>query len=327
MRFMSRIRSLLANLLRKEKIERQLDNELRAYVEMATDEKIAAGVSASEARRNTLADFGGIEQVKQAVRDGRAGTRLEMIWHDVRYAWRQLLRRPGFTTAVIVTLGLSIGANTAIFSIVNTLMLKSLPYPEPERMGTIFMRVQGAQPFDGLNDIDGEQWELLRDDVPSVLGAVYSSVSSGVNLLAGRSVQYVHAGRVSAHYFDVLGIRPAVGRSFTDNEDRPHGPNAAILSYGLWRTTFHADTHLVGQAIELRGEPYTVVGVLPDSRTPLNADVYTALQPSRQGEGGGANYGVILRLRVGANWSQADAEINRAWADRALRYAKEFHPG
>jgi predicted permease len=327
MRFVSRIRSLLANLLRKEKIERQLDNELRAYVEMATDEKIAAGVSASEARRNTLADFGGIEQVKQAVRDGRAGTRVEMIWHDVRYAWRQLLRRPGFTTAVIVTLGLSIGANTAIFSIVNTLMLKSLPYPEPERMGTIFMRVQGAQPFDGLNDIDGEQWELLRDDVPSVLGAVYSSVSSGVNLLAGRSVQYVHAGRVSAHYFDVLGIRPAVGRSFTDNEDRPHGPNAAILSYGLWRTTFHADTHLIGQAIELRGEPYTVVGVLPDSRTPLNADVYTALQPSRQGEGGGANYGVILRLRVGANWSQADAEINRAWADRALRYAKEFHPG
>ena len=327
MRFMSRIRSLLANLLRKEKIERQLDNELRAYVEMATDEKIAAGVSASEARRNTLADFGGIEQVKQAVRDGRAGTRVEMIWHDVRYAWRQLLRRPGFTTAVIVTLGLSIGANTAIFSIVNTLMLKSLPYPEPERMGTIFMRVQGSQPFDGLNDIDGEQWELLRDDVPSVLGAVYSSVSSGVNLLAGRSVQYVHAGRVSAHYFDVLGIRPAVGRSFTDNEDRPHGPNAAILSYGLWRTTFHADSHLIGQAIELRGEPYTVVGVLPDSRTPLNADVYTALQPSRQGEGGGANYGVILRLRVGANWSQADAEINRAWADRALRYAKEFHPG
>src|SRR6266567_3870837 len=226
MKVWSRIGSLLGNLLRKQKVERQLDDEVQAYVRMVTDEKIAAGVAAPEALRTTLADFGGVEQVKQAVRDGRAGTRVEMIWHDVRYGWRQLLRKPGFTAAVIVTLGLSIGANTAIFSIVNALMLKSLPYPEPERMGTFFMRIEASEPFDGLNDIDGEQWELLRDDVPSVLGAVYSTVSSGVNLLAGRSVQYVHAGRVSAHYFDVLGLRPVIGRIFTENEDRPHGPNA-----------------------------------------------------------------------------------------------------
>ena len=131
MRFFSRLRSLLANLLGKEKVERQLDSELQAYVEMATDEKIAAGVSASEARRSTLADFGGMEQVKQAVRDHRAGTTFEVIGQDVRYGWRQLVRNPGFTAAVIVTLALSIGANTAIFSIVNALMLKSLPYPCP----------------------------------------------------------------------------------------------------------------------------------------------------------------------------------------------------
>jgi predicted permease len=210
---------------------------------------------------------------------------------------------------------------------VNALLLKSLPYPDPERIGTIFMRVDGSEPFDGLNDIDGEQWDLLRDNVPSVVGAV-SGLTSGVNLQAGRSVQYVHAGRVSNHYFDVLGIRPILGRTFTENEDRPHGPNAAILSYGLWRTTFHADAHLIGQAIQLKGALFTVVGILPDdARTPLNADVYTALQPSRQGEGGGANFGIILRLRDGADWRQADAEINRAWTDRALRYAKEFHPG
>lgn len=327
MRFLSRIRSLFANLLGKEKVERHLDHELRAYVEMVTDEKIAAGLSASEARRTTLADLGGMEQAKQAVRDSRAGTSFEVIGQDVRYGWRQLRRNPGFTAAVIGTLALSIGANTAIFSIVNALMLKSLPYPDPERIGTIFMRIDGTEPFDGLNDIDGEQWELLRDNVSSVLGAA-SGLASGVNLQAGRSVQYVHAGRVSAHYFDVLGIRPSLGRAFNDNEDRPHGPNAAVLSYGLWRTTFHADSHLIGQAIELKGAAYTVVGVLPeDARTPLNADVYTALQPSRQGEGGGANYGIILRLRDGADWEQADAEINRTWAERALRYAKEFHPG
>ena len=108
-----------------------MDNELRSYVEMATDEKIAAGFSASEARSTTLAEFGGLEQVKQAVRDHRAGTSVEIIFQDVRYGWRQLVRNPGFTAAVIVTLALSIGANTAIFSIVNALMLKSLPYPSP----------------------------------------------------------------------------------------------------------------------------------------------------------------------------------------------------
>jgi predicted permease len=328
MRFLSQIRSLLANLLGKERIERQLDNELRAYVEMATDEKIAAGVSASEARRTTLADFGGIEQVKQAVRDHRAGTRFEIMGQDVRYGWRQLVRNPGFTAAVIVTLALSIGANTAIFSIVNALMLKSLPYPSPERIGTVFWRIEGSRPFDGLSDIDGEQWELLRDNVPSVIGAVSSPISSGANLQAGRSVQYVRAGRVSAHYFDVLGAHPVIGRTFAENEDRPHGPQAVILSYGLWRTTFHADPRLIGQAIELKGEPYTVVGVLPpDARTPLNAELYIALQPGRQGEGAGTNYGLILRLRDGANWQEADAEINRAWAAPARRFADDFHRG
>jgi predicted permease len=328
MRFLLRIRSLLANLLGKERIERQLDNELRAYVEMATDEKIAAGVSASEARRTTLAEFGGVEQVKQSVRDHRAGTRLEAIWQDVYYGCRQLVRNPGFTAAVIVTLALSIGANTAIFSIVNALMLKRLPYPDPERIGTIFWRIEGSQPFDGLSDIDGEQWELLRDNVPSILGAVSNDTSSGANLQTGRSVQYVHEGRVSAHYFDVLGIRPDIGRTFTDKEDRPHGPMAVILSNSLWRTTFHADPGLIGQAIDLKGEPYTVVGVLPaGARTPLNADLYIALQPSRQGGGASTNYGLILRLRDGANWRQADVEINRAWATPARRFVDEFHPG
>ncbi len=328
MRILPWIRSILSNLLEKEKIDRQLENELRAYVDMATDEKIAAGVPASEARRNTLADFGGIEQVKQSVRDDRAGAGLEVVGQDVRYGWRQALRNPGFTAAVIVTLALSIGANTAIFSVVNALMLKSLPYPHPERIGTIFWHIEGSQPFEGKSDIRGDQWELLRDDVPSVIAAVSSGLSSGANLQAGRNVQYVHEGRVSAHYFDVLGIRTLLGRAFTEEEDRPHGPKAVMLSNALWRTAFHADPHLIGRAVDLKGEPYTVVGVLPpDTETPLNADLYIALQPSPQGEGASMNYSVILRLRDGATWQQADAEINRAWAVPARDLADKFHPG
>jgi len=131
MRFLLRIRSLLANLLGKERIERQLDNELRAYVEMATDEKIAAGVSASEARRTTLAEFGGVEQVKQSVRDHRARTRLEAIWQDVYYGCRQLVRNPGFTAAVIVTLALSIGAIWLLLLLIRRNMI------EPEHFAAV----------------------------------------------------------------------------------------------------------------------------------------------------------------------------------------------
>ena len=285
MRFFPWIRSLLANLFGTEKVERRLQSELESYVEMVTDEKIAAGFTASEARRTALAEFGGLEQVRQEVRNRRAGASVEIILRDLRYGWRQLLRNPGFTAAVIVTLALSIGANTAIFSIVNALMLKSLPYPSPDRIGTIFWHIEGTQPFDGLSDIDGEQWELLRDNVPSLFGAVSSSISSGANLRAGQSIQYVREGRVSARYFEALGIRPYIGRTFTENEDRPHGAKAVILSYGLWRTTFHADAHLIGQAIDLKGEPYTVVGVLPAAaKTPLNTDLYIDLQPTRTGK-------------------------------------------
>ena len=234
---------------------------------------------------------------------------------NLNFAARQLRRNPGFTAAVIFTLALAIGANTAIFSLVDALLLKSLPYPHAERMGTIFTRVTGAQPSDERSVLDGEEWELLRDNAPSLISAISGWGVSGVNLRAGERAQYVHAGRISAHYLDVLAIHPASGRNFTEAEDRPHGPKTAILSYGLWRNTFAGDHNLIGQSIFLKGEPYTVVGILPQGAiTPLNADVYTALQPSRQGEGGGHNFWLITRLRDGANWQQADAEVNRAWA-------------
>ena len=240
----------------------------------------------------------------------------------LRFAARQLRRNPGFTVAVIITLALSIGANTAIFSLVNALMLKSPPYPHSERMGTIYARVTGPGASDERTGIDGEKWELLRDNVPALMSAV-SGGTSGVNLKAGSRVEYIHEGRVSAHYLDVLAVRPLFGRNFSEDEDRPHGPKAAILSYSLWHNVFGTDPSILGQAILLKGEPYMVVGVLPQgATTPLNADVYSNLQPNREGEGGGTNFDAITRLRDGANWQEANAEINHAWASRAQRLAK-----
>ena len=185
MKLWTRIKSTARNLSRKQQVESQLDDEIRACVDMMTDEKIAAGMSPSEARRTALAEFGGVEQVKQAVRGHRAGVGLELLWQDVHYGLRQLWRNPGFTLTVILTLALSIGANTAIFSIVNALMLKSLPYAHPERMGTIYTRITGPIASDERHHLNGEQWELLRDNVPSLISAVSSGRTSGVNLQAG----------------------------------------------------------------------------------------------------------------------------------------------
>jgi predicted permease len=264
-----------------------------------------------------------IRSIKESVRDERAGELLR----DTRFGWRQVRRNPGYSVTVILTLGLSIGVNTAIFSLVNALILKNLPYAHPERMGAIYTRVTGPTGYDERHHINGEQWELLRDRVPSLISAVSSTRSSGVNLRAGEQVQYVHAARVSEHYFDVLAIRPILGRTFAPGEDRVNGPKTAILSYGLWRNTFGSSPAVIGKSIFLKGEPYTVVAVLPDATTPMNADLYTAIQASRNGEGSGTNFQVITRLRDGSNWQEADAQLNRAWALRTQRYELSDNPG
>ena len=150
-------------------------------------------------------------------------------WNDVRHSLRTFLKNPGFTVSAITALALGIGANTAIFSVVNALLLKSLPYPQPDRMGTIFRSMGGSRPDDGPHGIDGAQWIQLRDNVPALISAVSRS-TPGVNLQAGDRIAYVRDGRVSQHYFDVLGIHLAAGHNFTAAEDQPHGPNATILS-------------------------------------------------------------------------------------------------
>jgi predicted permease len=328
MKLWSRAKSLLRNIFQKQRVEDQLEDEVRGYVEMLTDEKMAAGMSAAEARRVALAESGGVEQMKQAVRDHRAGAGMQTLWQDVRYGARQFGRNPGFTMTVILTLALSIGVNAAIFSVVNALILKSLPYSHPEQMGTIFTRIRGPVSTNERHHINGEQFELLRDHVPALMVAVSGTRPSGVNLEAGPHVQYVRAGRISEHYLDVLAIRPFLGRNFSHIEDRPHGPKVAILSYSLWHNIFASDPKILGQAILLKGEPYTVIGVLPEGvLLPQPADVYTALQPYNGGEGAGTNFEDIVRLRDGATWQEADAEINRAWALRANKYEQHDNPG
>jgi predicted permease len=318
--------SRIRNLFRRSQGDWDVQEELQSHIEMRVADLIDSGMTEEQARRTAMLKFGNPIVMRERVAAVDAALYLESVWQDLRYALRQLRKSPGFTAAVVLTLALGIGANTAIFSIVNALMLKSLAYSQPERMGTIYTRIAGTIASDERHGVNGEQWELLRDSVPALISAVDGN-TSGVNLQARSGAQYIQDGRISAHYLDVLGIQPAMGRNFSGDEDRPNGPPAVILSNSLWRSLFGADRSILGESILLKGAPFTVIGVLPpDATTPSNADVYTALQASQDGEGGGTNFQVFTRLRDGATWQEADAEINRAWATRAHRYEVRNNP-
>jgi macrolide transport system ATP-binding/permease protein len=231
--------------------------------------------------------------------------------HELMFALKQLGKNPGYSVVVVLTLALSIGANTVIFSVLDAILLQPLPYPEPQRLGSLSQGNSGPFGASYPVRVDRDTWRYLHDNVPAVTAAVVSK-ASGVNLQASGRVHYVHGQRVSASFLDVLGLRPMLGRSFTGEEDSSGGQRAVILSYSLWKTTFDGDRDIIGQAIRLKSIPYTVIGVPPPrAQTPARADLWTSLRPDTSEEGGGDNFQPILRLNPGASWQQADAQLNR----------------
>src|ERR1700761_839968 len=247
-----------------------------------------------------------------------------------RGTMRRLAQSPGFAIAVILTLALSIGANTAVFSLVNALLLRPLPYPQPDRLAGIEL-VSNQDAPDPSTAIDGETWELIRDQVPQVVAAVSSlgsPVGNATNIRTPEGVRSVSSVRVSARFFDVLGQLPVIGRTFTAEEDRDGGPHAVVISHQLWRTAFQNDPHILGKSILLKGEPYAVVGVLgPHFTVPGAAEVYTPIRPSRTGEGQGTNYSFMARLRPGATWQEANATLGRLHPKMLDWHEHDLRPG
>ena len=242
-----------------------------------------------------------------------------MIVDDVGFGIRQLIKAPGFAITAILTLGLAIGANTAVFSLVDAALLKSLPYPNSERLGALaaLYTRNGDVVERGWAGLDGKGWEAIRDHAPSIDAAIYSGMSARVTLVAGGRSITVSPQRVSAGYFRVLGVPPVLGREFTAAEDIVGGPALAVLADRLWQSAFNGDASVVGQTILLKGEPHVVIGVMPASfKGNTDADLWTPIRPSLTGEGGGANYGFVARLKDGVSWSQASTEAGAA-ADSA----------
>jgi predicted permease len=239
---------------------------------------------------------------------------LEAAWLDVRYARRVLAKTPAFSLTALTTLSLAIGVNTAVFAVVNAVLLQPLPYPQPERLALVSSTAEGGAP-EGNTAVDGRTWQLLRERATSVNRAVFSSWTTGVNLVVrapdgSEQALFVQQQRVGTGFFSVLGVPPLAGREFTADEDRPNGPPAVVLSAALWRSSFGSDPAAVGRSITLRGESYSVVGIMPDGfHTGTRADLWTPLRPSTTGEGGGANYHVLVGLRAGGSGPQVLAEL------------------
>lgn len=233
-------------------------------------------------------------------------------WNTLCHAIRQLRNSPAFTIIVVLTLGFCIGANTAIYTLVDRLFFRALPYPDPGRLVMITTQFRKGGASETQTSQTGAQWEAVRDHATFIDSAVEGG-SSGINLYAGGRVKYVQQQRISANYFQVLGIAPLIGREFSRQEDVPGGPALTVLSYGLWQNLFQSDRSIVGQTIDLRGAPYTIVGIMPRGfRSDQPVDLWTPLHPSRTGEGEGTNYSIIGRLRPGVTFAAATGQLNSA---------------
>jgi predicted permease len=251
------------------------------------------------------------------------------LWKDASYALRQLRKNPGFTLIVLATLALCIGVNTAIFSVLDVVLFRKAPFPEPDRLALLITRT-GRTGAEDLNTAQtGALFEAVRDHADLLDIAAWSQIN-GANFSTNGRSEYIQQQRVSAGYFRVMGILPMIGAEFTREQDVPNGPAAAVLNWDFWQRQFHGDPGIVGKAIDLRGEPYTVVGIMPrEFHTTQPVDVWTPLRPSRRGEGSGSNYGVTARLKPGVSWASANAQLaalSKTWRDDPAfpREAKYF---
>jgi predicted permease len=228
---------------------------------------------------------------------------------DFRFALRQHRKNLGFTLVVLGTLGLCIGANSAIFSVLDAVLLRPAPYPGPDRLALVVTAHRELSGEDLNYSQTGALFDAVRRGTPGLDAAAYTT-GKPATYMSGDHPEYIRQQRVSAGFFRVLGVMPLLGREFTRAEDIPGGPTVAILSHHFWMRVFRGSPEAIGKSIRLQGVPYTVIGIMPrDFHSTSPADVWTPLRPSRSGEGSGANYSVVARLRPDVSWPEATGQL------------------
>jgi len=295
---------------RRKKWEQDLHDELRFHIERQTAANVAAGLPPEEARRQAVLQLGALEGLKEDCREQRSGFWLESLYADVRYALGILRKAPSFTTIAILTLALGSGANTAIFSVVQGVLLAPLPYSEPERLVMVWQYNQKLQHVISVSYPDFLDWQ--RDARSFQQMAAFDSQDR--NLTAPGRPEHLNGEEISSGFLSTLGVKPMLGREFSPDEDKHGGPPVVIISNRLWRNRFAASTAALGKSVTLDGVDYTVVGVLPEDFRTLGeeADVYVP-----PGQGDPLIYGdrtihpifCIARLKPGITIAQSEAEM------------------
>jgi putative ABC transport system permease protein len=314
MRFWSR-------LLRRAAREANLDRELRFHLEQQISDYVASGVTPEEARRRARLEFGGLDQVKEECRDVGAARFIEELIQDLRYGLRQLRRNPGFTAVAVITLALGIGANTAIFSVVDAVLLRPLPYRHPGRLVMPFESLRGSHINLRHVPYASADFEFLVAHCRSYAGiAAYQERQ--YELSGAGQPERVTGARVSASLFSVLDIQPVLGRTFNTEEDKD-GQQVAVLSYKLWRSRFGGEGNILGKRIDVNRKPYTVIGVMPRNFAfpergmafyfgPAALYVPISFTPKELQDYGGTAYDsvAVARLRPGVTLVQAEEEAD-----------------
>ena len=303
---------------RRKKREEDLERELRSDLELESAEHHENGLSAKEARYAAQRALGNMTALKEDVREVWGWTRLEGLLQDARYALRTMRKNPGFTLTAVLSLALGIGANTAIFTVVNGILLRPLPFPEPDRL----VRIWESQPAKGyfrnvVNPFNFLDWREHTHSFESM-----AAVQELTTNLSGRGDPLALDGmQVSPNFFSILRVSPSLGRSFVSEEGLPGHEHVAILSFGLWRSQFGGDPGVIGRNITVNGEPHTIVGVMPRAFAfpKYKAEIWTPLPITRSKNWEGGRYlAVVARLKPGITLKQAEQDLHTVALQTAL---------
>jgi predicted permease len=333
MRWIYKVPLRIRSLFRRDRVEQELDEELDLHLEGLIEEKVAKGMTPEEGRYAALRELGGIEQIREECRDMRRVNYIENFVHDVRYGLRQLRHSPGFTVVAVLSLALGIGANTAIFTLINDLLLKTLPVRDPQQLVS-FGKAEGGGTLDGLGEgpLDLFSYEFYQQmqaekevftDV-CAFGSQRESLWVRTGTSAAASADQAIGRLVSGNYFSVLGVGAALGRMIDPSDDDVPGRHAvAVISYRYWQQKFSGDSTALGRSIVVNGTPFTIIGVAPpkffgetigpnppDLWMPLTMQPQVTLQPSLLDPHGYYWLHLIGRQRPEASQKQAQEWVN-----------------
>ena len=317
--------NVLQRLVRRRTIEDQLEKELRFHLEEHAADLEARGYSPEEAKRQARLALGGPQQVKESCRDARGTRWLEDLWQDLRYALRTLRQRPGFASVALLTLALGSGATTVMFTVINGVLLKPLPFPDPETLVKVDEQTKGIIDYRW-----GDRWAFAypnfldcgREDRTLAMAAWRYR---GGTVSGSATPEYVDGLEISSGFFPVLGIALFKGRSFMPEEDRPGAAPVAIISYGLWQRRFGGGL-AIGQQVVFDATPYTIVGVAPPGFSLRDADIFTPIGqnsfPFMRNREAHPGIAVWARLRPGVTLAQAQAQLEVIGRNLASQYPK-----